>query len=371
LGVVHFLTWLDARSIALDDVTRAAFGSYVAEFRFGPKAGAAAEALASRDRVDREMPGTVAQRQPRTVNHRLTVLGRFFGHLIERDSERGGGTWFGRRSPVPERKRLGPRQAGVMGRDAPRRGRRAEMRMREPKRLPRAIEPQVAAGLIGAARSWRDKALLTLLWRTGQRVGDCGEGEADGHGVLGMRLSDFDWVEGMVVVRLKGARDEHRVPVTPDFWPLFDRYLISERGCWPGCNAAWMGSRRGRGRPLSYAAFESALRALAAGTGVSVHAHMFRHAVAQAVVECSGIEVAQALLGHRQISTTIDIYTGAETPRLVEAVAHTKDLFDLDTRAGGRADRASTAAIGPGGSYVFNYDAITIAELEQIASDGA
>jgi hypothetical protein len=79
--------------------------------------------------------------------------------------------------------------------------------------------------------------------------------------------------------------------------------------------------------------------------------------------------VAQALLGHRQISTTIEIYTGVETSRLVEAVAHTKDLFDLDTRGGGRADRASSAAIGPGARYVFDYDAITIAELEQIASD--
>jgi integrase len=57
----------------------------------------------------------------------------------------------------------------------------------------------------------------------------------------------------------------------------------------------------------------------------------------RAVVESSGVEVAQALLGHRQISTTIDIYAGVDTARLVHAVADAKDLFDLDAR---RCDRA-------------------------------
>jgi site-specific recombinase XerD len=364
-GIAHFLTWLEARSIALEDVTRAVIGSYVVDFRASPKGGAAGMAAVGEQGVDG------AERTPRTVNHRLTVLSRFFGYLVERDREAGTGVWCLRRNPVPERKRVGPRQAGMIGRDAPRREQRAEMRMREPRRLPRAIEPRVAASLIAAARSWRDKALVTLLWRTGQRIGDWGDSEADGHGVLGMRLRDFDRAAGMVVVRLKGARDEHRVPVTPDFWPLFDRYLLGERGAGPGCEAAWLGSRRGRGRPLRYSAFESALRALGASVGVSVHAHMFRHAVAQAVVESSGVEVAQALLGHQQISTTIDIYTGVDMSRLVQAVAHAKDLFALDARGSERAERGQAGAIGPDGRYVFAYDAVTIAELERIASDGA
>ncbi len=371
LGVAHFLTWLDARSIALGEVTPAVIGSYVADYRLAHKGGAVCQPAGRPDRVGGEVPEAVERRQPRTVNHRLTVLGRFFGHLIERDMERGGGAWHGRRNPVPERRRVGLRQAGVMGRDAPKRGRRAEMRMREPKRLPRAIDPEVAASLIAAARSWRDKALLTLLWRSGQRIGDWGDGKGDAHGVLGMRLRDFHRVEGMVVVRLKGARDEHRVPVTPDFWPLFERYLVMERGDWPVCEAAWMGLRRGWGRPLRYAAFESGLRALSASIGAEVHAHMFRHAVARAVVESSGVEVAQALLGHRQISTTIDIYAGVDTTRLVHAVADAKDLFDLDARRCDRARSGAAGAIGPDGRYVFGYDAVTIAELEQIASERA
>jgi hypothetical protein len=51
--------------------------------------------------------------------------------------------------------------------------------------------------------------------------------------------------------------------------------------------------RKGRGRPLSYATFESQLRALSHRVGVSVTAHMFRHALAQAPVHPAGLNVAR------------------------------------------------------------------------------
>lgn len=357
------MSWLDERGIALGDVTRAVVGEYLHDFRFGSKGGSvrASEIHAGEVNPRTRKPYASVERQPRTVNHRLTVIGRFFAHLLARDTERGEGRWLGRENPAPERRRVGPRPAGMIGRDAPWRGRRDEMRLREPRR----IDPALAGELIAGSRSWRDRALLTLLWRTGQRVGDWEE--ADGHGVLGMRLTDFHRSEGMIVVRLKGARGEHRVPVTEDFWPLFQRYLLGQRGDWPGCDAAWLGERRRRGRPLRYSAFEAALRALGRRIGANVNAHMFRHAVAQAVVEASGAEVAQALLGHRQVSTTIDAYSHIDSGRLVEGVIHAKNLFDLDgTEAAPMVVPASApnAAIGPGGRDAFDYDAVTIAELE-------
>ena len=40
-----------------------------------------------------------------------------------------------------------------------------------------------------------------------------------------------------------------------------------------------------------------------------MHAHMFRHTLAQAVLETTGnLKVAQELLGHAQITTTADLY---------------------------------------------------------------
>jgi len=105
-----------------------------------------------------------------------------------------------------------------------------------------------------------------LLVRTGQRVGDW-HPEHGQHGVLGMRLTDFDRRRSTITVRLKGARDEHRVPVTGDFWPVFDRYLAEERGD-PPTDAAWVGHRRGAGKPLRYSAFEAALRSMSSGMPV-------------------------------------------------------------------------------------------------------
>jgi hypothetical protein len=64
------------------------------------------------------------------------------------------------------------------------------------------------------------KAILTLLCRTGQRIGDWSDVNGR-HGILGMTLSDVDEQEQTITVRLKGAREDHRVPVTADFWPLF------------------------------------------------------------------------------------------------------------------------------------------------------
>jgi integrase/recombinase XerD len=106
--------------------------------------------------------------------------------------------------------------------------------------------------LLKAARSARDRALLTLLWRTGQRIGDPSE-EHGRHGVLGMRLGDLDRASGTVVVCLKGARDEHRVPVSADCRPLYAAYVRDERGLGAPEEPAWMAPRRGHGPPLSYA----------------------------------------------------------------------------------------------------------------------
>jgi integrase len=126
-------------------------------------------------------------------------------------------------------------------------GRCGELHRRVPQRLPARVEPAEVQALLGAARSARDRALLTLLWRTGQRIGDWSE-EHGRHGVLGMRLADLDRASGTVVVCLKGARDEHRVPVSADFWPLYAAYVREERGlgapeqpAWVACGAAGVG----------------------------------------------------------------------------------------------------------------------------------
>lgn len=340
LGLAHFLEWFAARAIRLADVGRAELADYVAGF--------------ARNEVD----GVPVGRAAATVNHRVSALASFFGWLIERDGLAGTGAWLGRTSPVPPGSAAMAGGRGMPGCDAPRRGRRGELRRRVPQRLPARAEPDAVAAVLEAARSARDRALVTLLWRCGQRIGDWSE-EHGRHGVLGMRLGDLDRRSSTIVVALKGARDEHRVPVSADFWPLFATYVREERGLGGPEDPAWVALRRGRGRPLSYATFETQLRELGRRAGVRVTAHMFRHALAQAVVDTAGLKVAQELLGHANVSTTARTYCRVDEAAMVRALEAAREVLDTP---------AADAAAGTAGRFVFDYDPETLAELEQAAT---
>jgi integrase len=330
LGVVDFSRWLEREGRGLGDITRRDVEDYISQFADGA------------DRIGG------ARRAPRTVNHRLSALSAFFAYLIGRDTQ-DGGAWANQPNPVPQPVPVQGRGIGGGGSPLPRRT-RAELRRREPSELPRVIGRDRISALIDAAGSFRDKAILTLLSQSGQRIGDWSD-QHGRHGVLGMGLADLDRRSSTIVVRLKGARDEHRVPVTAAFWEMFDRYLSLERRGAPG-EAAWVGLRRGWPKPLAYSAFEAALRALGAKTGIEVTAHMFRHTVASEVLGAAGVAVAQELLGHQHVSTTVDTYGHIGADALVAAVA-------------GVEQEAVRAGVPLGDqAFAFHYDPSTLAELE-------
>src|SRR6266849_3900671 len=71
-----------ARTRNIDDVTRHVAGRYIAEFGNAPKGGIAAAGKGG------------STRQPRTVNHRLSVLTSYFAFRIRQDDTAGTGPWF-------------------------------------------------------------------------------------------------------------------------------------------------------------------------------------------------------------------------------------------------------------------------------------
>jgi integrase/recombinase XerD len=246
----------------------------------------------------------------------------------------------------------------MMGRDLPRHiPQRDGFRRRVPRVVPRRLDPSEVQKLIDTASSWRDKAILTLLSRTGQRIGDWST-LAGRHGVLGMTLNDIDRKRRTITVRLKGARDEHSVPVTDDFWPVVDKYLSMERRAPRDLNALWVAARKGQGKALCYATFESSLRYIARKADVTVHPHLFRHTLAQGVLDTTGnIKVAQEILGHAHLSTTADLYMRVDQQAMVSALAAVKTS---DERSAAQVTRPS----GKAAQYAFDYDDQTIAELE-------
>ena len=77
VGLADFLGWLHQRNIAVDDVTRHVAGQYITDFGDGPRRGFAGTGRAG------------SKRQPRTVNHRLSLLASYFAFLIREDDEAG------------------------------------------------------------------------------------------------------------------------------------------------------------------------------------------------------------------------------------------------------------------------------------------
>jgi site-specific recombinase XerD len=347
IGLAHFFNWLQLTGRDPDHVTRQIVGSYIVEFARGGRQGAVTSS-----RTDKA-------RQPRTINHRISLLSSYFDYCIRCDTEDRGGPWNGRVNPASGNPLADDPRHGMIGRDLPQhRPHRDGFRRRVPRVVPQRLDPSEIQRLIDTASSWRDKALLTLLSRTGQRIGDWST-LAGRHGILGMTLDDVDRKRRTITVRLKGARDEHRVPVTDDFWPLLDKYLGAERGTSKEIKALWTAARKGRGKPLCYAAFESSLRYIARKAGVAVHPHLFRHTLAQGVLDTTGnIKVAQEILGHAHLSTTADLYMRVDQHRMVSALAAAKT--DADRTAAQRTQPSGIAA-----QYAFDYDDQTIEELER------
>ena len=328
-------------------MTRQIVGSYIAEFARDSRQGAITS--------DRARKG----RQPRTINHRISVLSSYFDYCIRCDTEDGRGPWNGRINPASGNPLAEVPRHGMMGRDLPQhRSHRDGFRRRVPRAIPRCLDPSDIQKLIDTASSWRDKAILTLLSRAGQRIGDWST-LAGRHGVLGMALDDIDRRRRTVIVRLKGARDEHRVPVSDDFWPLLDKYLSAERRAPSGLTALWVAARKGQGKPLTYTTFESSLRYIARKAGVAVHPHLFRHTLAQGVLDTTGnIKVAQEILGHAHLSTTADLYMRVDQHAIVTALAAVKT----------GSERSRTQRTWPSrkaAQYAFDYDDQTVAELER------
>jgi len=99
---------------------------------------------------------------------------------------------------------------------------------------------------------------------------------------------------------------------------------------------------------------------------------MFRHTLAQVLVETCGLKVAQEVLGHSLLSTTADAYARLYHAALVRALAGANAAQDAAARSSARG----SALARPAGArvdertYVFPYDELTIAELDAIAIEG-
>jgi integrase/recombinase XerD len=242
-----------------------------------------------------------------TINHRLIAVSGMFAFRGMRDPDVP--------NPVPkgrEARRLSAGERNGMLAHVARRPRtRAALRLREPRRLPRALPQQQAAELLASFRTWRDRAIAGLMLYCGLRSCE----------VLGLDVTDVDIGGRWTRVMGKGGR-ERRVPLDADVASVIQVYLLAERPETASARLFIVAKGPSRGQPLTAAGLRRIFRYHREIAGVpGGNPHALRHTFGTALAE-SGVDLAvmQALLGHAHVDTTA---------RYIHlAPAHVKAEFD-------------------------------------------
>jgi integrase/recombinase XerD len=155
----------------------------------------------------------------------------------------------------------------------------------------------------------RDLAILELLYACGLRVSE----------LTGLDMERLDLDNRQVRVIGKGNR-ERRVPMGEPARDRLHRYLGGPRAEWTARHPTPAVVVNQRGTRLSRESVWRLVRRRgeAAGVGVRVTPHTFRHSFATHLLEGGAdLRVVQALLGHASISTT-QLYTHLTGERLRE-----------------------------------------------------
>jgi site-specific recombinase XerD len=166
--------------------------------------------------------------------------------------------------------------------------------------LPRGLDAAVVARLLGSCDRTtvvgrRDYAILTLLARLGLR----------GAEVTGLKLDDFDWRSGEVIVHGKGNRVD-QLPLPVDVGDAIVAYLTDGR---PACaTRVIFCTVRVPYRPLTAAALRQVMGRACRRAGVPrAGAHRLRHSLATDMLRAGASlpEVGQVLRHRSELSTAI------------------------------------------------------------------
>jgi integrase/recombinase XerC len=166
---------------------------------------------------------------------------------------------------------------------------------RPAQRLPSFLPKDESKDLLDRAvdaseESWRDHALLELLYATGIRVAEC----------CGLDCADLDMAQGTVRVLGKGDR-ERVVPVGEAALAAIDRYLALR----PARRGPLFINRRGSRLTTRSVHRIVGKHARLSGIDRRVTPHTLRHTFATHMLgEGADLRLIQELLGHRRLSTT-------------------------------------------------------------------
>ena len=166
--------------------------------------------------------------------------------------------------------------------------------------------------LEGPEVSLRDKAIIQLALRTGLRSVD----------IVGMKLSDIDWVKDTISIPQSKTGRPFRIPLTADVGNFLSSYILTER---PRTDTPYVFLRsQAPHRPLrDHAACYALVRRSFARAGIRLGRerkgiHVIRHSVASRMLS-QGVPVTtiSSLLGHANKSST-EVYLATDERRMRE-----------------------------------------------------
>ena len=199
-----------------------------------------------------------------------------------------------------------------------------------PHRLPRyVLSPEEVEAIMTQpdltdAIGIRDRAMLELLYSTGMRRGE----------LMSLKLVELDLDRGTIFIReVKGKRDRI-VPVGERAVAWLQKYLADVRPWFANDPDAMIVFITHRGAPLSRNQISYSVREYikASKIGKSGACHLFRHAMATAMLENGAdIRYIQQMLGHKSLETT-EIYTHVSIRKLQEIHAATHPASRLAKR---------------------------------------
>ncbi|MBL8483264.1 MAG: tyrosine recombinase XerC [Rhodocyclaceae bacterium] len=181
-----------------------------------------------------------------------------------------------------------------------------------PRRLPKALSADQAAGLLDAGPEdlleLRDRAMFELFYGSGLRLAELARLDQQG---------DLDAAAGMVTVL--GKRNKRRsVPVGSAALQALAAWRARRNELAAAAERALFVSRRGTRLSMRMVALRLARWSRLHGAGVHVHPHMLRHSCASHLLQSSGdLRAVQDILGHAHITTT-QVYTHLDFQHLAK-----------------------------------------------------
>jgi site-specific recombinase XerD len=304
-SVNRFLAHLRARGFAAATVRAYAFdslnfGRFCVERGFGLADVTAADIfdwIEWQTRGTRPASGNVvglvrfAGAAPATVNRRVAAVRALFEYQVVLGARA--------ENPVPAPRRgqgLRPKARGVLGHLGPGRPRQGGRLVRQPQRLPEALDPHDVAAFLADLHTHRDRAIVLAMLLGGLRAGE----------VRRLRLADVD--QGRRTVRVVGKGDRERtVPVDGMFFVELATYLRAERPAGLATRECFVVLRGPtRGAALTEAGLRSIFRHHRHTSGATrVRPHRLRHTYGTELA-AAGIDllVLRELMGHASPETT-------------------------------------------------------------------